>query len=281
METNAISQVEGKEVAEVNDDELAALMAQNAKLQAKENEGEGVKADYILLAKPASQALKKSKTDLYIPGLTVGDFYIQKDKVNLGDTLQVVPLAFITLYDEKENASKDARFFGVWNQEQAKTFPLADGSYYNRQLPNGHILQPKNWVMVEVVGHPEIENAVICYKSTGSRIWKKWKEDSKGRSSSSATLLYIIKEGEYSNADNEWTDIDFAYSANLLETDKALALRCLKKSNAIRESYERNVLIANHDVSSVAAQKNSPAAFIEDASEVEDSFSEDNEEIQF
>ena len=49
--TKAVSQTEGKEIAEVSDDEIATLMAQNAQLQAKENEGDGVKADYILLSK--------------------------------------------------------------------------------------------------------------------------------------------------------------------------------------------------------------------------------------
>ena len=36
------SQTEGKEVAEVSDDELKALMNQNAKLQEKENDGDSV-----------------------------------------------------------------------------------------------------------------------------------------------------------------------------------------------------------------------------------------------
>lgn len=275
--TKAVSQTEGKEIAEVSDEELASLMAQNASLQAKENSGDGVKADYILLAKVGSKALKKSQKDLYIEGLAVGDFYIQKEKVNLGDTLKVVPLAFITLYDELEDKPMNTQFFGVWNKEQAVTFPVADGSYFNRKLPNGHILKPKNWVMVEVLGHPEIENAVIAYKSTGSRIWKKWKEDAKQRSQSSATLVYEVKEETCSNDMNEWTDIGFNYLESLLETDKAMAVKCLKKSNFIRESYEKHALIGNHDTQALTSQR--VVAQIEDASDVEDST--DDEELGF
>lgn len=268
------NQTEGKEIAEVSDDEIATLMAQNAQLQAKESEGDGVKADYILLAKTGTKALKKSQKDLFIEGLAVGDFYLQKEKVNLGDTLKVVPLAFITLYDEVEDKPQNAQFFGVWNKEQAVTYPVADGSYFNRQLPNGHILKPKNWVMVEVLDHPEIENAVIAYKSTGSRIWKKWKEDAKQRSQSSATLVYEIKEEVCSNENNEWTDIGFEYVASLLETDKVMAVKCLKKSNNLRESYEKHVLIGNHDTQSLTAPKTT-TAMIEDASSTEDSFDDD------
>ena len=276
--TKAVSQTEGKEIAEVSDDEIATLMAQNAQLQAKESEGDGVKADYILLAKAGSKALKKSQKDLFIEGLAVGDFYLQKEKVNLGDTLKVVPLAFITLYDEVEDKPQNAQFFGVWNKEQAVTYPVADGSYFNRQLPNGHILKPKNWVMVEVLDHPEIENAVIAYKSTGSRIWKKWKEDAKQRSQSSATLVYEIKEEVCSNENNEWTDIGFEYSASLLETDKVMAIKCLKKSNNLRESYEKHVLIGNHDTQSLTAPR-APVAQIADSSDVEDSY--DDAELGF
>ena len=278
MSEEVKNQTEGKEVATVSDDELAGLVAQNSKLQEKENAGEGVKADYLLLAKPNTKALQRSQKDLYIQGLQIGDIFLQKDKKVLGAELKVVPLAFITLYQEKENASIDAKFFGMWNKEQAVTFPVADGSYFNRQLPNGHILVPVNWVMVTVIGHHEIENAVIAFKSTGSRIWKKWKEDAKNRSSSSATLVYKIFEEAYNNDKFDWTDFGFEYVESLLETDKEEAVYCLKKSNAIREAYEKATLVGNHDVSALSA-KIQTTALIEDASDTEDSF--DDEEIVF
>ena len=276
MNEKNVSEVEGKEIA-VSDEELAGLVAQNTKLQEKESEGEGVKADYLLLAKPGSKALKRIEKDLFIKGLAIGDIYIQRDKLNLGAELKVVPLAFITIYNERESADKDAKFFGMWNKEQAVEFPVAEDSYFNRQLPNGHILVPVNWVMVTVIGHHEIENAVIAFKSTGSRIWKKWKEDAKERSGSSATLVYKIHEEAYNNDKYDWTDFGFEYVESLLETDKAEAVYCLKKSNAIRESYEKHALVGNHDVASLS--KAPVKAYIEDASETEDSF--DDEEAGF
>ena len=278
MNEKNVSEVEGKEITTVSDDELAGLLAQNQKLQEKENEGEGIKADYLILAKTGTKALQRSQKDLYIQGLQIGDIFLQKDKKVLGAELKVVPLAFITLYQEKENASNDAKFFGMWNKEQAVTFPVADSSYFNRQLPNGHILVPVNWVMLTVIGHHDIENAVIAFKSTGSRIWKKWKEDAKNRSSSSATLVYKIFEEAYNNDKFEWTDFGFEYVESLLETDKEEAVYCLKKSNAIRESYEKATLVGNHDVSALSAKKQT-TAYIEDASDIEDSF--DDEEVGF
>ena len=276
MNEKNVSEVEGKELA-YSEEELTELLNQNQKLQEKENEGEGIKADYLILAKPSTKALQRSQKDLYIQGLQVGDIFLQKDKKVLGSELKVVPLAFITLYQEKESASQDAKFFGIWNKEQAVSFPVAEGSYFNRQLPNGHILVPVNWVMVTVIGHHEIENAVIAFKSTGSRIWKKWKEDAKARSGSSATLVYKIFEEAYNNDRYDWTDFGFEYVESLLETDKAEAVYCLKKSNAIRESYEKHTLVGNHDVASLSTK--APVAQIEDASDIPETY--DDEEISF
>ena len=276
MSEEVKNQTEGKELA-YSEEELAGLLAQNQKLQEKENEGEGIKADYLILAKTGTKALQRSQKDLYIPGLQIGDIFLQKDKKILGAEVKVVPLAFITLYQEKESAAQDAKFFGMWNKEQAVTFPVADGSYFNRQLPNGHILVPVNWVCVTVIGHHEIENAVIAFKSTGSRIWKKFKEDAKSRSGSSATLVYKVFEEAYSNDKFDWTDFGFEFVGSLLESDKEEAVYCLRKSNAIREAYEKATLVGNHDVSALTAKK--PASLIEDASEVADSY--DDEEIGF
>lgn len=273
MSEEVKNQAEGKELA-YSEEELAGLLAQNQKLQEKENVGESIKADYLILAKTGTKALQRSKKE-YIQGLQIGDIFLQKDKKILGAELNVVPLAFITLYQEKESTAQDAKFFGMWNKEQAVTFPVADDSYFNRQLPNGHILVPVNWVCVTVIGHHEIENAVIAFKSTGSRIWKKFKEDAKSRSGSSATLVYKIFEESYSKDKFEWTDFGFEFVESLLETDKEEAVYCLRKSNAIREAYEKATLVGNHDVSALTAKK--PASLTEDASEVADSYDDEFE----
>ena len=274
MSEEVKNQTEGKELA-YSEEELAGLLAQNQKLQEKENAGESVKADYLILAKTGTKALQRSQKDLYIQGLQIGDIFLQKDKKVLGAEVKVVPLAFITLYQEKESAAQDAKFFGMWNKEQAVTFPVADGSYFNRQLPNGHILVPVNWVCVTVIGHHEIENAVIAFKSTGSRIWKKFKEDAKSRSGSSATLVYKIFEEAYSNDKFDWTDFGFEFVGSLLESDKEEAVYCLRKSNAIREAYENATLVGNHDVTALSSR--TTVAQITDASETPETFDEEEE----
>jgi hypothetical protein len=272
-----MEQTEEKKVAEVTDEQLAQLVAQNSRLQEQEMADGGIQPDYILLAKTGTKALNPLEKDLYVEGLAIGDFFIQKDKVKLGNELKVVPLMFLTVYNEMESKSRDSRFLGKWTQEQALQFPLAEGSYFDRQLPNGHILTPSHWVAVEVLGHRDIKFAVIAYKSTGSRIWKSWKEDVRKRSGASATLVYRLFADQYESTKGKWLDINYAFDHNLLEKDRNEAVYCLQKSNEMREAYGKNLLIQKHNLEAITAKP--VVAQIEDASDVEESSGE--EELGF
>lgn len=240
-------------VTEVTDEQLAQLIAKNSELQKQEMMDGGVQPDYIILAKNNTQALDPTNADLYIPNLQIGDFFVQKEKVNLGRELKVVPLMFLTVYNEKEHSGRDARLLGKWSYEQGSQFPLCEGSYFDRQLPNGHILQPSNWVVVEVSGHPEFKFAVIPYKSTGSRIWKQWKEDVRKRSGASATLIYKVRASGFENAKGKWLDIVFEYAGSLLEASKTMAVKCLEKSNELCDLYSKKMLFEPHNIDDVAA----------------------------
>ena len=157
-------------------------------------------------------------------------------------------------------------------------FPLVEGSYFDRQLPNGHILTPSNWVVVEVIGHREIKLAVIAYKSTGSRIWKNWKEDVRKRSGASATLVYKVFADTYENTKGKWLDTNYAFAGNLLEKDRNEAVFCLQKSNELREAYSKQLLIQKHNLDALMATPRAVAQ-IGDASSVEES--NDEEELGF
>lgn len=269
------------------DDELAALVAESTKLQEKEmmQDSDGIQPDYILLAKSGTKALKRTEKELFIENLHDGDFFLQKEKLVLGERIHVVPLMFIKVYNEMDGVGKDAKFLGKWTSEQALAYPLAQGSYFDRQLPNGHILTPVNWVVVHVKEAPELNFPVIAYKRTGNRIWKAWKEDVRKRSGSSATLQYVLQAEAQANEDYDWTDIGFAYECNLLESDKQTALTALRKSNDMRKAYDSGLLIGKHPAVTAPAEraalpgKSANVLAKEAAVEVEDSF--DEEELGF
>ena len=82
---------------------------------------------------------------------------------------------------------------------------------------------------------------------------------------------YLVKEIAVDGnlGDVDWLSVrSYDPSGNLLEEDRTMAIKCIKKSNAIRESYQNHVLVADHASVSTAPKA---VAQIEDASAVEDS----------
>lgn len=227
-------------------DRLEELMEQNRKFCNQRSQGVNVR--YILLAKSGSKALKRSEADLYIPELKIGDFYIQKDKVVFGKKMTVVPLCFITIYREVD---ADGNSVGLWNEKQARALPLKAGSYYDRVTDSGTTLSPVHWVIVRPLNkNIAVDDVpyVISFKSTGSKIWKKWRGDCENRGGSSAILAYNIFESEYSNSNYTWTDVGYEFAGNIAEKSRDLAIECLEKSNALYDSYNTAVLIQDRDM---------------------------------
>ena len=269
-----LTQTQGTAVA--MDEEIAQLIAQNERAQ-KAELAEASSADYILLAKPATKALKRS-SDKYIDGLSIDDFYIQKSKTVLGKDLFVVPLMFMTVYNEMDSSDINAKMLGIWAKEQAEQYPLVEGSFYNHKLPNGHILVPSNWVAVEllryeggeVTGHLDVEFGVVAYKSTGSRIWRAWKKDVKSRAGSSATLVYHLASEEQHGSKGDWTDIGFTFAGNLLELSKIEAIHCLKKSNELHEAYDKHFIVPLKEVDTKAIESTTAESLASEVAEDDD-----------
>lgn len=269
-----LTQTPGTAVA--MDEEIAQLIAQNERAQ-KAELAEASSADYILLAKPATKALKRS-SDKYIDGLSIDDFYIQKSKTVLGKDLLVVPLMFMTVYNEMDSSDSNAKMLGIWAKEQAEQYPLVKDSFYNHKLPNGHILVPSNWVAVEllrceggeVTGHLDVEFGVVAYKSTGSRIWREWKKDVKSRAGSSATLVYHLASEEQHGSKGDWTDIGFTFAGNLLELSKIEAIHCLKKSNELHEAYDKHFIVPLKEVDTKAIESTTAKSLASEVAEYDD-----------
>ena len=233
------------------DKELQALLAENEALQKQEMQGDGMQFDQIKLAKQGTRALVKANKDEYIQGLSIGDFYLYKAKKVLGAALSVVPLQFVSLYTEHEVDGTGIKQIscGIWTYEDGQKCPECVGSFYNRQLPNGHVLTPEVWVVASVVGADVDEPVSIRYKATGIKIVKKWKEDVRRRGGSSATMIYSLTEESYANnKGNTWTDISFAYTGSFVEQDKSAAIAALKLSTDLRKAYSQGMMIAPHNL---------------------------------
>lgn len=245
-------------------------MAINETLLAKINKGKELesaeragttKVNYISLAKAGVKALDPTAADRYIPGLAIGDYYCANAKKNLGKDLKVIPLAFLSLFNEMTSTGTDGKLVGVWTYEDGVKNNLLPGSYYNRELPNGNVLMPVQWVLVYLPDFPEIENAVITFKATGTKVARNWKKDAQGRSELTSTLLYHLTFENVSNDKNTWLEIKPVFDGETinLETGEAAeyAEKVIDLSNNYREQFRKGALIAHHEVSALPAPASS------------------------
>lgn len=232
---------------------LAETEANVEKLQVKEDKP----VNYIMLVKPLSKILVKGH-EIYDKDARLDTFYCSKasNAFKYAEKLKVVPVAFLQNYVEMLIEGKQKSYFGKWRGDEVKALAKAgkiqldEGSFYNYALPNGHILMPVEWVCVHLVDYPEIDDAIIAYKNFGTKIWKDWKKDTEVRAKASATLMYEIESTPQDNGKggDAWTDIGFTYVENLAETNRPLAVECMKQTNQVVKAYASGSLITNKAV---------------------------------
>ena len=235
----------------MSDEELAALAQSAAEREQGTRAQSGSKVLFISIAQDGSTALKK-KDKNFIEGLSDREFYIQSKKIVLGDELKVVPLAIWEVYNEMTNDRKP-RFLGIWLKDDAEKFPLVDGDFYKRALPNGNVLQPITWVIVYLPDHPELERCVLSFKSTGRKVATAWRKDIDARGGNPAQLEYIVTAEDTSNAFGEWYQVAFEFSREIFSIqDGKLAMKvkyardAIMLQDAYTKEYESAQLIRKH-----------------------------------
>jgi hypothetical protein len=240
---------ENTEVA-VNDPALAALAARAAAADTATRSSDGMNVSFVSVCQATAKALDDTDTKMYIPGLAQKDFYIQAQKMKLGKKLRVIPLAFLSVYNEFSGPGQNAKFLGVWHKDDAERFDLCPGSYYNRELPNGHELRPVKWVAVFLPDFPEVERAVITFKSTATKIAKDWAKDIESRKGSSFQFSYLLSASTTSNDKGKWFEIEPVFEKELFTNEDGkftikdpLAKVTIEKSLELNEAYANSILI--------------------------------------
>lgn len=240
--------VKGKKETAVADVSALAAKAVAAKaLDSANRAQDGVNVQFISLCQSLAKALD-DESELHIPGVKVKDFYIQAKKLKLGAKLRVVPLAFITVYTEYSGSGQTGKFLGIWHKEDALQYPLCPGHFFNRELPNGHELRPAHWVIVYMPDFPDIERAVISFKSTGNKVAKNWSKDVDARGGASCQLMYELTAKSVANDQGKWFEVNFEYTGNVYEQDpfqivEDFAEEVINKSLEYNEAYRNGSLV--------------------------------------
>lgn len=262
------------------------------KVQAAKEADKAVRAEdgsnvtFVSLAQSLSKALDEDEPEHYIEGLKVKEFYIGSKKLRLGKSLEVVPLSFVTVYNEF-SSGQDSKFLGVWHKEDALKYPLCPTHYFNRQLPNGNELRPVKWVLVYLPDYPDIPNVVITFKSTANRIAKSWAKDIESHGGNSSALVYTLNVEKVENAKGKWYQIRPEFSEKVYDAEtgkvfKPYAEKVVDLSLEYNESYAKGTLVSRKPEAVTNALEDRSGGFVEYDEEYEDSNNNSlSEEIPF
>ena len=218
-----------KEVAKKKTTAVSSSFAERAratrKLAENTRDDYGTNQTFISLCQTGARALKEEEDTLYIDGLKPRQYYIQSMKKVLGNKLRVVPLKFLSVYNElapiKGKPNAQPKFVGVWHRQDAEKYDLRLGSYFDRELPNGNILQPVTWVLCYLPDFPEIKNVVLTFKSTGQKIAKAWRKEIDSRSRPAHETVYVLSSSvEKNDADQSWYSVKPMFEGYVFELEE-------------------------------------------------------------
>ena len=192
-------------------DELSALALANKEMEDVERAKSGSQNSFIALVNVLSKALDKNHTS-YIKGLKPLDYAIVSKKLRLGPELDATILGMFKLYAQiaKKEKEKDMpKTIGFWMPEDAAQFPMAPGSPFDRQLPDGSTLQPVHWVFVYLHDFPDVDDGLIAFRSVGNSIYADLQKLVKAESSVVTELRFKISNQDKYNKEYDKTDYNY------------------------------------------------------------------------
>lgn len=247
-------------------DELASLAFANKDLEDEQRALTGNQNSFITLLKANSGVLDKNNP-AYIKGAKALDYAISSKKVRLGAKLNATIIGMFKLYAESTKKEKDSEMpttVGFWMPDDAAQFPISGGGIFDRELPNGNVLQPCHWVFLYLHDNPDIEDGLIAFRSKGNSIYAALQKLVKAESAVVTELRFEISHQDIYNERYKKTDYYPKFEIvgrNYKLTDDgkivipkdggmdaATLKEILTRSNKVQEGYKRMKLVAKRNV---------------------------------
>jgi hypothetical protein len=250
-------------------DELSALAATAKELEDTERAKTGGNSLFITLVQGNSSILAEGDPR-YLKGVKMHDYVIAQNKLRLGATLDATVIGVFKLYEEKARREKDnemAPTVGFWMPEQAEQVPLGEGEIFARPLTNGNILMPVHWVFLYLHDHPEIEGAMLSFRSTGNKVYDQLRKLLKAETRICTELRFTIGKQGIRNENFKKTNFypefnvsgrNFDYVNNRVVPikgglDAGTLKVILQRSKEIQEDYASCRLVAKRGTQTLAA----------------------------
>jgi hypothetical protein len=189
-------------------DDLSSLALAGKELEDEQRAQTGSQNSFLTLVKANGQVLDKNNP-AFMKGVKPLDYVIASKKLKLGAKLDVTILGMFKVYAEvKKGAASDEMPTTVafWMPDQAMQFNIAPGSIFDRELPNGNVLQPVHWVFVYLHDFPEITDAIIAFRSKGNSFYSDLQKLVKAESSVCTELRFEVSNQELYNEKYKKTD---------------------------------------------------------------------------
>lgn len=161
--------------------DLTALLGAGKMHEDEERQGAGRDKSYVQIVKEAEDKVLREGKPEYIKGAKYKGFIIPNKKIWLGMEPEVVIVGMFKVYEERIPVPPGSKelpaLVGIWMPQDAEQIPLGDGQFDRpfRSSRDGkmHVLNPAHWVSVWFRKHPDIDDAVITFRSVGNSIYQQ------------------------------------------------------------------------------------------------------------
>jgi len=266
-----------KKIKASDADELAALALGNKELEDEERAKTGSRNSFITLVKANGQVLDKNNP-AYMPGVKALEYVITSKKLRLGKVLDATIIGMFKIYAEVKRKEKDNEMpttVGFWMPDDAAQFPVTPGGIFDRELPNGNVLQPVHWVFPYLHDYPEVEDGLIAFRSKGNSIYAQLEKMIKAESSVCTELRFAISHQDIYNDTYKKTDYYpkfevTGHNYKLTEDGKVVKTKdskldmgelkeILSRSKKVYEDYKQMKMIAKKNIAALTGVPGRPA----------------------
>jgi len=256
------------------DPELLGIVQESIELEGIERDKSGAMRSFIAIAQGTTDVIVPG-TDKYIEGINVLDYYIGNKELVLGREFEADILGIFLLYQEvipappRADGSRDmGTFVAVRMPEYAYQFPK-EGTF-DRVTPEGHVLSPIHWMFVRLPEYPEIDDAVITFRSKGNAFCSAIEKVLKKESLIAPELRVIIgQEGADSKVGKQTKTYYYPTievigrnftvtedgQVELEEADEELARHLLEWHHALHKDYAENKMASGAEALPPGQQK--------------------------
>jgi hypothetical protein len=275
----AVSPAKGKGAEDLSD--LAASVKELEDVQRAQS---GSSLNWLTLVQ-GNTGIVKQGDPMYIKGAKLLDYVIPSKKLRLGPVLDATVLGMFKLYEQRPPKKGDGMSptVGFWLPEDAEQVPQT--GIFERELANGDLLYPVHWVFLYLHDFPDVEDALLAFRSIGNQVYKDLEKLLKSESTLWSEVRLKItnqsKRNEEHKSTSYYPDFEIAGRNFAYTDDKVSSVKggltppevrdILTRSGKLQSDYAKAKLVSRrNNIAALIGGSSRPALPASNASYDED-----------